>query len=110
MFYQYLQKLLTLGVSNKDSEAVRLKKMSLTMLPLIIGPAGFLWALVYLSLGHFFSAAIPMIHTLFSILGLWHFHRTKNIVFLQKTQLYLTLLLPFFLMWSLGGFAQGSIV
>jgi len=110
LFYQYLQKLLTLGVSNKDSEAVRLKKMSLTMLPLIIGPAGFLWALVYLSLGHFFSAAIPMIHTLFSILGLWHFHRTKNIVFLQKTQLYLTLLLPFFLMWSLGGFAQGSIV
>jgi PAS domain S-box-containing protein/diguanylate cyclase (GGDEF)-like protein len=97
-------------VAKNDSEAVKLQKMSITMLPLIIGPAGFIWGLIYFSLGLYQSGFIPMIHTFASVLGLWHFYKTKNIIFIQKSQMVLTLILPFLLMWSLGGFTQGSFV
>ncbi|MDD2790466.1 MAG: EAL domain-containing protein [Sulfurimonas sp.] len=110
MFKHYFQKLLLLGILETDTEEVKLKKIFITILPLIIAPAGFIWAFIYLAMGHYLSAAIPMVHTLVSVTGLWHFHKTKNIHFLQKSQMLATLLLPFFLMWSLGGFTQGSFV
>ncbi|MBU1217830.1 EAL domain-containing protein [bacterium] len=106
----YIQKLLLIGVTKNDSEALKLQKMSITILPLIIGPAGFIWGLIYFSLGHYQAGFIPMIHTFVSLLGLLHFYKTKNIVFIQKSQMLLTLILPFVLMWSLGGFTQGSFV
>jgi diguanylate cyclase (GGDEF)-like protein/PAS domain S-box-containing protein len=106
----YVQKLLSIGIAHNDSEAVKLQKMSITMLPLIVGPAGFIWGLIYFSLGHYQSGLIPMVHTLVSILGLIHFSKTKNVAFIQKTQMLITLILPFLLMWSLGGFTQGSFV
>ena len=106
----YAQKLLCIGIAQDDSESVKLEKMSITMLPLIIGPAGLIWGLTYFSFGHYISGFIPMIHTLVSAISLLHFSKTKNIAFIQKTQMLLTLILPFVLMWSLGGFAQGSFV
>ncbi len=80
------------------------------MVPLIIGPVGFTWSVIYYILGHNLSASIPMFYTVASILTLIHFSRTKNIVFILEAQITLILLLPFILMWSLGGFAQSSYI
>nr|WP_275716647.1 GGDEF domain-containing phosphodiesterase [Sulfurimonas sp. SAG-AH-194-L11] len=51
-----------------------------------------------------------MFYAVVSVLSMLNFHKTKNIHFLQKSQMSLILILPFLLMWSLGGFTQsGSI-
>ena len=107
---QILDKLLKIGSSDTDDEALRLKKSSLLLVPLIIGPAAFIWGVIYLAFGHFLSAAIPLSYSLISVFNLWHLHKTKDIAPLQNIQLILVLILPFLLMWSLGGFAQGSFV
>ncbi len=80
------------------------------MVPMIIGPVGFIWSIIYYILGHNVSASIPMFYTFASILTLIHFHKTKNITFILEAQTTLILLLPFILMWSLGGFAQSSYI
>ena len=80
------------------------------MVPLIIGPVGFIWSIIYYILGHNVSASIPMFYTFASILTLLHFYKTKDIVFILEAQITLILLLPFILMWSLGGFAQSSYI
>ncbi|MDF1878453.1 EAL domain-containing protein [Sulfurimonas sp. SAG-AH-194-C20] len=105
-----LHKLLRIGVSSTDSKALQLKKTSITMVPLIIAPIGFIWSFIYFGLGQLLSASIPMFYALVSALTLIYFKRTKNIHFVQKSQMSLILILPFLLMWSLGGFTQSSYI
>jgi diguanylate cyclase (GGDEF)-like protein/PAS domain S-box-containing protein len=49
-------------------------------------------------------------YSIISAVSLTYFIRTKRTGFLQNSQLILVLLLPFLLMWSLGGFYAGSMV
>ncbi len=109
-FKKYFKKWIEIGVLPEDSKSLRLKKISITMVPLIIGPAGLIWALIYFSIGHPFSALIPFTYFLVSIFNVLHFFISKNILVIEKPQMILVLILPFLLMWSLGGFAQGSYV
>ena len=109
-FKKRLTRLVESGYSVDDSADVRLKKTALTLIPLIIGPAAFIWGLIYIYLGHNLSGSIPMSYAVISVLTLLHYFRTRNTWFLEKSQLILVLLLPFFLMWSLGGFFHGSAV
>jgi len=89
---------------------MRLKKVALTLVPLIIGLAAFIWGSIYFLLGHFLSGSIPMSYSIISAFSLAYFFKTKKTWFIQYSQLILVLLLPFLLMWSLGGFSAGSMV
>lgn len=99
-----------MGISPTDSEELKLKKSSLVLVPLIIGCAAFVWGLLFVGLDLYLPASIPLSYAFISVLNLWHYKRTKSIDALQNIQMILVLFLPFFLMWSLGGFALGSYV
>ncbi len=105
-----LNRIVEFGFLPADDADLRLKKVALTLVPLIIGPAALVWGGVYFLLGHPLSAAIPMAYSIISALSLGYFFKTKRTAFIQYSQLLLVLLLPFLLMWSLGGFAGGSLV
>lgn len=107
---KYFNKYVDAVVSSTDSKSLKLKKASLIMVPLIIGPAAFIWGILYIILGQYLSASIPLSYSVISLFNLFHLYKTKNIIFLQTIQMILVLLLPFLLMWSLGGFALGSFV
>ncbi|MDF1882587.1 EAL domain-containing protein [Sulfurimonas sp. SAG-AH-194-C21] len=108
--HNLLSKLLHIGISSTDNKTLQLKKISINMVPLLIGPVGLLWSLIYLGLGQYLSALIPMFYALVSVITMLNFHKTKNMVFLQKSQMSLILILPFLVMWSLGGFVQSSYI
>ena len=110
MIQKILNYFLSIGSDNSDDNNLKLKKSSLILVPLIIGPAAFTWGILYIYLDHYISASITLFYTVVSIYNLWRLEVTKDIVALQKIQLILVLLLPFFLMWSLGGFSSGSFV
>ena len=106
----WLVRIVELGFLPTDDADLRLKKVALTLVPLIIGPAAFAWGTIYFLLGHPLSGSIPMSYFIISALSLGYFFKTKHTPFIQYSQLILVLLLPFMLMWSLGGFAAGSMV
>ncbi len=110
LFTKYLNAAINIGVEEGDSEYLRLKKASLTLIPLIIGIAAFIWGILYILLDHYISASIPLSYSVVSAFNLWHLKKTKNIVPIQQIQMILVLILPFALMWTLGGFALGSFV
>ena len=68
-----------------DSKALKLKKSSLIIVPLIIGPAALLWGILYIFLGQYLSASIPLSYSVISLFNLWHLYKTKNIILLQIT-------------------------
>jgi diguanylate cyclase (GGDEF)-like protein/PAS domain S-box-containing protein len=107
---KWLVKAVELGFLPTDDADLRLKKLALTLVPLIIGPLAFVWGSIYFLLGHPLSGSIPMSYSIISAISLTYFFKTKQTRFLQFSQLILVLLLPFFLMWSLGGFSAGSMV
>lgn len=106
----WLGQMVERGFLPSDDADLRLKKVALTLVPLIIGPAALSWGVIYFLLGHPVSGAIPMSYAIISLFSLYHFFKTKQTRFIQYSQLILVLLLPFLLMWSLGGFAAGSMV
>jgi len=109
-FHNTLDFLLNIGYIQTDSKELSIKKSSLIIVPLIIAPAAFIWGLIYMSLDQVLSGFIPLSYSFISILNLIHLYYTKSIRPFYVIQLTLVLLLPFLLMWSLGGFASGSYV
>ena len=102
--------LLNCGVESSDSLELKLQKQTLTLLPIIIGIAAMIWGSVYFLQGKYISAFIPLSYSIISLFSLYYFNHTKSTKFILNSQLTLVLVLPFMLMWSLGGFAAGSYV
>jgi diguanylate cyclase (GGDEF)-like protein len=104
------QRWVTLGVSPSDSDDLRLKKAVLTLVSSGIAFLAIFWGALYIYSGYPTAGAIPLIYTVISFSSTLYFFRTKRFAFFCFSQQLLILLLPFLLMWNLGGFANGSVV
>ncbi len=98
------------GLRIDDSDDLKLKKTMLTFIALGIATMAILWGALYLYLGYTWSGVIPLTYALISFASIYFFYRSKRFVFFRFSQLAMILMLPFLLMWSLGGFANGSVV
>ncbi len=98
------------GVSEQDSDDLRLKKEVMTIVSSAIAMLAIIWGALYAVTGYPWSGAIPWSYTVIVLISTLHFFHTKQFDFFLISQQWLILLLPFFLMWSLGGFANGSAV
>jgi diguanylate cyclase (GGDEF)-like protein len=99
-----------MGAAPSDSEDLRLKKAVMTLVSSSIALLAIFWGGLYIYSGYPLSGAIPLTYSLISASSTLHFFRTKRFDFFCFSQQLLILLLPFLLMWSLGGFANGSVV
>jgi len=111
MIQTYKNYLHTLLNSNtKKVSADEVKEASILIVPMIVGPISLLWAFLYLLFDQYIPASIPLFYAFVSFITLWCYKRNGNLLVVQKVQMVLVLVLPFLLMWALGGFAQGSYV
>lgn len=99
-----------MGVAPEDSEDLRLKKVVMTITSSSIAFLALFWGGLYIYTGYPLSGAIPLAYSLVSFSSTLYFFRTKRFAFFCFSQQLIILLLPFLLMWSLGGFANGSVV
>lgn len=98
------------GVSEQDSDDLRLKKEVMTIVSSAIALLAIFWGALYAATGYPWSGTIPWTYTVIVLISTLHFFHSKQFDFFLISQQWLILLLPFFLMWSLGGFANGSAV
>ena len=99
-----------LGTLPSDTEEVRLRKSVLTLSAVLMATLSFLWVGTYAALALWLSAAIPFVYQLASAASIYTFARTRRYLLFRTSQLWMSLLLPFALQWSLGGFANSSAV
>ena len=100
----------SMGASVDDSQDIRLKKAVMTIISTSIAVMAIFWGGLYIYSGYTFSGLIPLGYAIISFSSILHFFKTKRFAFYCLSQQLLILILPFFLMWSLGGFANGSVV
>ncbi|HET7454174.1 MAG TPA: adenylate/guanylate cyclase domain-containing protein [Solirubrobacterales bacterium] len=106
----WLRRLTDLGSLPTDSAELRLRKSVLVLSASLMPTLAFAWVGTYAVLGLWVSAAIPFAYQLASAASLYTFARTRRYRLFRTSQLLMSLLLPFALQWSLGGFASSSAV
>jgi len=108
---RWAERLSRAGTLPGDSEDLRARKSTLVLAVAAITALSTVWVTTYAALGHYAAAAIPLAYQMASILSLAAFHRFKRLPALRSSQLFLFVLLPFLLQWTLGGFvASGAVM
>ena len=105
-----VRRLARIGVLPSDSEELRLRKEVLTLSSVLMASLACVWVGTYAALGLWLPAAIPFVYQIASAASIYTFARTRRYLLFRRSQLWMTLLLPFALQWSLGGFATSSAV
>jgi class 3 adenylate cyclase len=106
----WLRRLTDLGSLPTDTEELRLRKSVLVLSSSLMATLSFVWVGTYAALGLWLSAAIPFTYQLASVASLYAFAQTRRFHLFRVSQLLMSLLFPFALQWSLGGFAASSAV
>ncbi len=103
-----LSRLLAIGADPADDEDTRLRKVLLLVAALTIAPLAVVWGLLYWLSGNAVPALIPWVYALISLVGLVAFAVTRRYPWFAASQFAPYMILPFALMWSLGGPVEGS--
>ena len=106
----WMQRLVETGALPSDSPELRLRKSVLVLSSTLMATLAFAWVLTYAVLGLWTSAAIPAAYQVASAVSLYVFARYRRYIVFRESQLLMSLLLPFALQWSLGGFENSSAV
>jgi adenylate cyclase len=106
----WLRRLAGVGALPSDSEELRVRKAVLVLSSTLMASLATVWVATYAALGLWVSAAIPFAYQLASAASIYTFARTRRYRLFRTSQLWMSLLLPFALQWSLGGFANSSAV
>jgi guanylate cyclase len=99
-----------IGIDPNDTDDIRLQKALLVRGGFMFIVAGALWGIMYILFGQVPAGYIPLGYSIVSLLSVVVFGLTRRYHFFRFSQLILILLLPFFLMISLGGFFNSSAV
>ncbi len=108
--YEWLSRMAARATHANDSAEEKTRKSVLTIVAVIIAVLAVFWGSAYVWLGKPLSGAIPLAYAIISFVSIGYYFFTKRFAFFRFSQLLLIFLLPFFLMWSLGGFAHSSVV
>jgi class 3 adenylate cyclase len=86
------------------------RKSVLVLSSTLMASLSFVWVGTYAALGLWLSAAIPFAYQLASAASIYAFARKRRYGLFRASQLGMSLVLPFALQWSLGGFRTSSAV
>ncbi len=103
-----LASLASIGALPVETPAEGLRKRTLVLAATTITVLAVVWVVTYWLLGLHLSASIPFAYQVASVVNLAILAKTKRYRLFRRSQLGLSLLLPFLLQLSLGGFVSSS--
>lgn len=103
-------RVLRLGADPNDDEETALRKVLVLLGAVLIVPLALCWGALYWFSGAHLAAWIPWLYAGVSVASIGVFARHRSFLWLAGSQLVPYLILPFLLMWVLGGFQSGSAV
>ena len=104
------QRLVEIGALPSDSDALRVRKAVLILSSTLMASLALIWVVTYAALDRWGSAAIPFAYQVATAISVFTFARTRRYVLFRRSQLFMSLMLPFALQWSLGGFEISAAV
>jgi class 3 adenylate cyclase len=105
-----LPSLLGIGSHPADDADRRLRKVLVLTAVLLVTPAAVLWGAIYWVFGATDAALVPWAYVVIALVSIPAFAVTRRYEWFATTHFTVFLVLPFLLMWTLGGFVPGSMV
>jgi class 3 adenylate cyclase len=99
-----------IGAEAGDTEDERLRKVLLLAAAVMVVPAAVIWGAIYWTFGETEAALVPWSYVVVFAVSIGIFGVTRRYVWFAVVQFTAFLILPFALMWSLGGLVSGSAV
>jgi adenylate cyclase len=106
----HLNSLLQIGDRPDDPHNVMLMHHFLVSMGVFMSFGGLIWGSMSLAFGLTLQSLIPYSYVLLTIINFLFFARFKNFQLARSFQVLISLLLPFFFQWSLGGFIVSGAV
>lgn len=106
----WVTRLGALGDRPNDDDSARLQHRLLVYMGVLMSGGGILWGSIAASQELFLPAVIPYGYTLITVANLSYFRISKQFAVVRFVQVLISLLLPFFFQWSLGGFSPSGAV
>ena len=98
------------GADPLESSDAALRRRLLVLLSVGTLPLTVLWSVTYFAAGAFLAASAPAVYSVVTPINTALLVWTRNFRLYRFTQLLMTLVLPWVVMMSLGGFKESSVV
>jgi len=105
-----LNALLRIGDRPDDPDTEKLKHHFLVAMGALMSVGGLTWGSISLAYGLLLQSTIPYSYTALTVVNFLLFRQFKNFELTRFFQVLISLLLPFFFQWSLGGFVVSGAV
>jgi len=110
-YMNYLLPLLSIADTPNDTDAQKRQHSFLIYMGLLMSTGGFVWGSICLYHEIYIAVVIPYTYIMITALNFSYLYFTKNFEVSQNIQIIISLLLPFFFQFFLGGFiASGGNV
>lgn len=107
---QFVSRFGTIGDMPEDSPKEKLRHKFLVIMAILMSFWGLIWGSLASCFDLYFQALIPFGCILLSAINLFSFYFYKDFSKTRFFQMIISLLLPFFFQWSLGGFVSSGAV
>ncbi len=106
-----ISRLTSIGGVPNDRDEIRAIKSQLVLLAVLMSIGGIIWGLLLCYFGIYEAALIPFGYVIISCLNLVYLNYSKNYQTSIVLQIAISMILPFMLQWTLGGFVtSGSVM
>lgn len=103
-----LQFLLTIGDKETDTEEQKRQHGFLIYMGLLMSCGGLMWSTLCVVNGLYLPAMVPYTYIVVTILNFTYLYHTKNFAVSQNIQIMMSLMLPFFFQFLLGGYVASG--
>ena len=108
MLKTFIERIGELGVEAQDDDLLKNKKRLLMYQSVLMSMGGVLWGIICLAIDKPVTSLIPFCYIFLTFINVYTFLRVRKFFLAHSFQTLISLLLPFFLQWSLGGFYESG--
>ncbi len=108
---KFIDKIALICIDPSDGEEIRAVKNQFVLLATLMSLGGVTWGLLLCFFGIYQAALIPFGYVLISLINMGYVNTTRKYKGSVRLQIFISMILPFFLQWMLGGFiTSGSVM
>jgi len=108
ILFSFLEPILSIADTPTDSQEIKRQHIFLIYMGLLMSLGGLLWGTLCILHELYLPAAIPFGYILITTLNFLFLYKTKNFAIAQNIQIFISLILPFFFQYFLGGFVASG--
>lgn len=104
----YFKQLLQIADIETDTQEEKRQHGFLIYMGLLMSSGGVLWGILCLFHELFLPAVVPFTYIIITIVNFSYLYKSKNFMLAQNIQIFISLMLPFFFQFFLGGFVASG--